>query len=327
MAIFNQSTKSRTRSRHPMDGRRRGSTCEDSRPSSAILKAIRVPKPSSLFSGGQGEEEVERRMESSLSDETLFGTALVTLYVMCPLTVLSLRFLAAPYGRHARSGWGPALPAALAWALMESPTLWLTLLLLPRGRHRSHPLALTILALYLLHYIHRTVVYPLRLSIKSKSKSGFPLVIALVAFSFNLLNAYLQARSASHYAEYPAASSAFAFGLWVWLRVLVGMGIFFWGMSVNIRSDLALLRLKAEGGGYRIPRGGWFEWVSCPNYMGEAAEWLGWAVVACSPAALAFFLYTCSNLVPRARAHHQWYLEKFGEDYPRSRKAVVPFVY
>ncbi|KAG1337770.1 Steroid 5-alpha-reductase DET2 [Cocos nucifera] len=263
-------------------------------------------------------------MESSLSDETLFRRALVSLYVMCPLTVLFLRFLVAPYGRHARSGWGPALPPALAWVLMESPTLWLTLLLLPRGRHRSHPFALTILALYLLHYIHRTLIYPLHLSINSRSKSGFPLVIALSAFSFNLLNAYLQARSASHYADYPAAA---AFGLWVWLRVLVGMGIFFWGMSVNIRSDLALLRLKAEGGGYKIPRGGWFEWVTCPNYMGEAAEWLGWAVVAFSPAALAFFLYTCSNLVPRARAHHQWYLQKFGEDYPRSRKAIVPLVY
>lgn len=102
--------------------------------------------------------------------------------------------------------------------------------------------------------------------------------------------------------------------------------MFLAGMAVNVTSDLTLVGLKAQGGGYRIPQGGMFELVSCPNYFGEMVEWLGWAIMTWSWAGLGFFLYTCSNLVPRAIGNHKWYLEKFKEDYPRHRKAVIPFL-
>lgn len=141
-----------------------------------------------------------------------------------------------------------------------------------------------------------------------------------MAFVFNLLNAYLQARWVSHYADYESDR-------WFWWRFTGGLVVFVVGMAVNVRSDYVLLGLKSEGGGYKIPRGGWFELVSCPNYLGEILEWLGWALMTWSWAGLVFLLYTCANLVPRAASNHKWYLDKFGEDYPRNRKAVVPFVF
>lgn len=109
---------------------------------------------------------------------------------------------------------------------------------------------------------------------------------------------------------------------------MIGLVVFVSGMAVNIWSDSVLVGLKSGGGGgYKVPRGGWFEMVSCPNYFGEILEWLGWAVMTWSWVGFGFFLYTCANLVPRARANHQWYLEKFKEDYPKGRKAVIPFLY
>ncbi|XP_057947878.1 steroid 5-alpha-reductase DET2 [Malania oleifera] len=259
------------------------------------------------------------------SDQTLFFYTLLTLFIISPPTFVSLHFLQAPYGKHGRPGWGPSVPAAVAWFLMESPTVWLTLLLFPLGRHCSHPRALALLAVFLFHYLHRTCIYPLRLRGRTAPRrGGFPVSIAAMAFAFNLLNSYVQARGVSHYADYGGDG-------WFWWRFAGGLAIFLSGMAVNVRSDLKLMSLKEKGGdgigGYKVPRGAWFEVVSCPNYFGEIVEWLGWALMTQSWAGLAFFLYTCANLVPRARANHRWYLEKFGEDYPKGRKAVIPFLY
>lgn len=141
-----------------------------------------------------------------------------------------------------------------------------------------------------------------------------------MAFGFNLLNAYLQARWISEYAD-------FARDRWFWWRCAAGMVVFGCGMAANIWSDNLLTGLKSRSGGYMIPRGGLFEWVSCPNYLGEILEWLGWALMTWCWAGLGFFVYTCANLVPRAGANHRWYLQKFGDDYPKNRKAVIPLVY
>lgn len=261
----------------------------------------------------------------SVSDQRVFEYSLLTLYLIGPPTFISLRFLQAPYGKHNRPGWGPTISPALAWFLMESPTLWLTLLLFPFGLHSSNPKSLFLMSPFLFHYFHRTCIYPLRqyrntTSAVAGGGGGFPVSVALMAFGFNLLNAYLQARWVSQYKDYESDR-------WFWWRFLAGLVVFVGGMAVNVWSDMVLVGLKKEGRGYRVPRGGLFELVSCPNYFGEIVEWFGWALMTWSWAGLGFFLYTCANLVPRARANHRWYLDKFGEDYPKGRKAVIPFLY
>ena len=58
---------------------------------------------------------------------------------------------------------------------------------------------------------------------------------------------------------------------------------------------------------------------------GEIIEWIGFAVMTWSVAALAFAIWTAANLAPRALSHHKWYRETF-PDYPTERKALIPFV-
>jgi 3-oxo-5-alpha-steroid 4-dehydrogenase 1 len=41
--------------------------------------------------------------------------------------------------------------------------------------------------------------------------------------------------------------------------------------------------------------------------------------------ALAFLVWTVANLAPRAFRTHHWYRQQFS-DYPRERKALIPFV-
>lgn len=60
--------------------------------------------------------------------------------------------------------------------------------------------------------------------------------------------------------------------------------------------------------------------------VGEILEWIGWALACNSLSGLAFALCTFSNLFPRALSHHEWYKQKF-ENYPKNRKAVIPFIW
>ena len=91
-------------------------------------------------------------------------------------------------------------------------------------------------------------------------------------------------------------------------------------------ADAVLRRLRKPGeSGYKIPKGGLYELISCPNYFGEIVEWTGWAIAAGSLAGLSFAIWTIANLAPRAIAHHAHYRREFSE-YPTGRKALVPFV-
>ena len=107
-------------------------------------------------------------------------------------------------------------------------------------------------------------------------------------------------------------------------RFLAGAGLFVLGAAIHVLSDATLRRLREPGQGtYAIPRGGLYRWISCPNYLGELVEWVGYAIMTWSPAAATFAIWTLANLLPRAVAHHRWYRERF-PDYPRNRRALLP---
>lgn len=94
---------------------------------------------------------------------------------------------------------------------------------------------------------------------------------------------------------------------------------------INIQSDTILLNLRKPGETeYKIPYGGMYKFVSCPNYMSEMLEWIGFATATWTLAGLTFALWTVANLLPRAIANHKWYKKQF-KDYPK-RKAVIPFI-
>jgi steroid 5-alpha-reductase/3-oxo-5-alpha-steroid 4-dehydrogenase 1 len=104
------------------------------------------------------------------------------------------------------------------------------------------------------------------------------------------------------------------------------VALFVLGFSINLQADTILINLRQPGEtGYKIPRGGLFRLVSCPNYLGELIEWTGWAIATWSLPGLAFAVWTAANLVPRALSHHRWYRDRF-PDYPAERRAVIPLL-
>ncbi|MDQ3031877.1 MAG: DUF1295 domain-containing protein [Myxococcota bacterium] len=235
---------------------------------------------------------------------------------LAALTFVSLFFVTAPYGRHARKGWGPEIGQRAGWIAMELPAVALWLAIYFAGEHAWEVAPLALMALWQIHYVNRTFVFPFRIKASGKTT---PISIVATAVVFNTLNAYVNARWVSEFGGYAAS----------WLtdpRFVLGAALFFVGFAINQHADYVLMNLRKPGeSGYQIPRGGLYRWISCPNYFGEILEWTGWAIATWSLPGLAFALYTIANLAPRAIKHHQWYREKF-PDYPKERRALVPFV-
>ncbi len=231
---------------------------------------------------------------------------------------IALFFISAPYGRHARRGWGPLIHNQLGWLLMESPAAIVFAVFFALGTApRSLPILL-FFVLWQLHYVHRAFIYPFTIR---DGRKQIPLLVMLLGLAFNIGNAwangyYLFTLSGG----YPTS----------WLldpRFLAGISLFVLGFVINRWADTALRALRQPGElTYYIPRGGLFNLVSCPNYLGEIIEWAGWALATWSLPGLAFAVWTFANLAPRARSHHVWYHSHF-TNYPPTRKALIPWVW
>ena len=169
---------------------------------------------------------------------------------------------------------------------------------------------------FLFHYLNRSIVFPLRLRTLGK---WMPWIIALSAVCFNLVNGFFLGYFFARFADYPPDWFSDA-------RFLSGMFLFWLGLGINWQSDNILLHLRKPGTtAYAIPEGGLFRKVSCPNHFGEILEWIGFAMMTLCLPVLAFAVWTIANLAPRALAHHRWYQATFPE-YPKERKALIPFV-
>ena len=241
-------------------------------------------------------------------------------YAWIIIGLLSFPFILkfdAPYGRHSSNKWGYSIDNKLAWIVMELPALLVCPLIFYLSTNEKSILTSFFIFLWLVHYFNRTIIYPNRILTKKKK---MPLIIAMLAFIFNLVNGYING--------YYFGFIDFSYSLeWVYTpQFIIGSILFIVGFLINTSSDSILINLRKKNTNeYTIPRKGLFNYISCPNFFGEIIEWLGFAVMTWSIAGLAFFLWTFFNLFPRALSHHTWYKNTFN-DYPKNRKAVFPFI-
>ncbi|MCR9288063.1 MAG: DUF1295 domain-containing protein [Bacteroidetes bacterium] len=226
--------------------------------------------------------------------------------------------ITAPYGRHASNKWGKSIDNRLGWLLMEliSPVIF-AIFFLTGDNAKTTPMWI-FLGLWMAHYSYRSIIFPFRTKTTGKS---IPILIVSSAIFFNLINGFTNGYYLGSLGlSYPQE----------WLydpRFIIGIIIFFIGVAINVQSDNILLSLRKPGEkGYKVPQGGLFHRISCPNYFGEILEWIGFAILSWNIAAVGFAIWTASNLIPRAISHHKWYREKF-EHYPKSRKAIIPFIW
>lgn len=226
-------------------------------------------------------------------------------------------FITAPYGRHSTSTWGSMINNRLGWFVMEFPALFLFVFLILKGRGFPQYIILAAFILWFIHYFHRSIIFPLRIQTKGKK---MPLVIMLFALFFNFVNGGIN----GYWFGY--LSSGYPEDWLSDIRFISGVALFIFGFFMNQYHDRLLIMLrKSSVNGYKIPYGGLFRYVSCPNFLGEIIEWAGFALMTWCLPTFSFFVWTLANLVPRALDHHKWYKSHF-EDYPKKRKAIFPKV-
>lgn len=252
-----------------------------------------------------------------MAEEALHQGLLWFWYGLSACVFVLLLRMTAPYGRHERSGWGPRIPSTLGWVVMELPAVLVPVVCLAVAGAKASGLAICALVLWEAHYLQRTFVYPFRMRMAGKT---MPLVIAATAFVTNGVVNYLVFRWLFALAP-PVATD-----WWTAPPAVLGTGLFAVGYAVNRHSDEILRSLRRPGEtGYRVPNGGMYRYLSCPNYFGELLQWTGFALVGNHPATWVFVVWSAANLVPRALENHRWYQRTF-PGYPPERRALVPFV-
>ena len=229
------------------------------------------------------------------------------------ITFLTLLFISAPYGRHIRPGWGPLLSKRTGWIFMETPALYIMWLFYFFYADFTNIVLIIFLFVWSIHYTNRSIIWPFLID----KNGSMPLIVALLAFMFNIFNASF------HGYWFFFMDNQYDISWLLNSNFLIGLCIFILGMAINIHSDKILLDISKEKKGYQIPHGGFYKWISSPNYFGEMIEWIGWAIMTWSLSGFVFALWTIFNLLPRALKHHAWYKDKFS-DYPKDRKAIIP---
>ena len=253
-------------------------------------------------------------------DPSLFQT-LTLVWIAIGILVFPLTlFVTAPFGRHISLRFGPTIGNQLGWIIMESPAIWWFTLIFVGGIYRhdasgEQNVAWILWSVWMIHYLNRGLIFPIRTRTIGKR---IPLMIVAFAFTFQLVNGFLNAIALGY------LGSQYTYAWLSYPIFWIGATFFVLGWLINVRSDEVLLKLRNPGEtDYLIPRGGLFEWISCPNFLGEMILWSGWAIMCWNLAALSFAIWTVANLLPRALAHHRWYRKTF-VDYPANRKAIFP---
>jgi hypothetical protein len=239
-------------------------------------------------------------------------TEFAYIWILIALIIFPINLIfKAPYGKHSTKKWGKTIDNKTGWFLMELPAL-VTCPLIYFIVVEEISLSIGFVFIWITHYFNRTIIYPLRIKTKGKK---IPIAIVASAFFFNLINGFLNGYFIS----------LINFGSLSFTYIISGLLIFIIGFYVNVSSDNKLIKLRTNQKDYVIPKGRLFNYVSCPNFLGEIIEWLGFAIMTLNLGSISFLIWTICNLIPRSKAHHKWYKENF-EKYPTTRKAVIPYL-
>jgi len=272
-------------------------------------------------------EVVKNSIFGSISDSNVTSTLVWGGFIFTICQFLITFIQPAPYGRYTNSSpsfltWCQ-INSKVAWIVQECPAFFVSAILLFEAWASTNTSTKVLVGMFMLHYFQRSFIYPILMRPGSRS----PILPTAFAFLFCFFNGFLQ----THVLLYDKMNGTAQHDeIFFSPSFLTGLFIFVFGLYVNVDSDRRLRGLRSKDrkpGEYKIPTGGMFEYVSAANYFGEICEWWGYSLAAqFNPGSLFFAGFSTIFLGMRGLQHHRFYLDKFKEDYPKDRKAVIPFI-
>ena len=256
---------------------------------------------------------------------TTYDTLLAIGFVFATLILLSSFKGTAKYGgRFGVKGKGVKLGPKVGWIVMELPGLMVFPVIFFMGDNAMQPVPLFFLGVWLIHYANRALINPLLMRVQPGTQSSFDISVVFFGWVTLTLHGYFNAAYLSQLGDH------FDTGWFGDPRFIAGLTIYAFGFTLNVYSDYVLRNLRSENPSpdeprYRIPYGGGFRWVTCPQYLGEILSFTGIAVMTWNLGAVFILTMTVANLVPRAMYTHRWFHKNF-ENYPEERRAVIPYV-
>ncbi len=256
---------------------------------------------------------------------TLYDTLLIIGFLYALLVFVSSFFGTAQYGgRFGSKAKGLKLGSKPGWILMEFPGLLVFPIVFFMGSKAFDPVPLFFLAVWMFHYSNRALITPLLMRVQPGSQSSFAFNVVIAGWITLTLHGYFNAAYISEYGNH--------YGI-EWFsdpRFIVGLLIYAAGFTINVHSDSILRNLRSPNPSpdeprYKVPHGGLFKFVSCPQYFGEILSFTGFAVMTWNLGAVFVLAMTAGNLIPRALFTHRWFRKNF-EDYPSQRKAIIPYI-
>jgi len=257
--------------------------------------------------------------------DAVYDTVLLIGFIYAALVAIGGAMGKAPYGIFSPTKLRFNLQPQLGWFLMELPATASFLYFYFQGANRWQTVPLIFLFVWMLHYANRGFAFPLLMRVPKGARSDFHISVVVMGWLVTALHGYLNASFISGLSDQYTNA---------WLtdpRFLIGIAIYYTAFVLNLYSDSIVrnLRTKEEAARgenvFRIPVGGLFRWISSPSYFTEIMSWVGFAIATWSLGAVFVLAITAGNLIPRSFQLHRWYKEKF-PDYPKDRKALIPFI-
>ncbi len=212
--------------------------------------------------------------------------------------------------RYSKFGTEKGVPSKTGMAILYFlPVVIVTVCALPYLSHAS-TIQWIVYGALMLHFVKRTLEV---LFVHKYSGSIQPFTFGVIVSAYALMGGMISWLNAR---PIPAADFWFYAGLILYLS----------GEAGNFYHHKLLAKLREKEGGYHLPRGGWFEYATCPHYFFELLGWLGIALMSRHLFTVLTFVAMFGYLVARSVKTRQWYLERFPQ-YPKERKFMIPFIF